>query len=100
MARSGIAAGRGKGFVTKQIKADRTKKFGRGKKTLVREVIREVAGFAPYERHMMELIKIGSASTLKRATKFAKARLGTQLRTKRKREELVAAVQNLRKLNK
>ena len=99
MARSGIAAGRGKGLVTNQIKAVRTKE-GRGKKTLVREVIREVAGFAPYERHMMELIKIGSASTLKRATKFAKNRLGTQLRAKRKREELVNAVQNLRKAHK
>jgi len=68
-----------------------------GKKTLVREVVREVAGFAPYEKHMMELIKIGSASTLKRAVKFAKARLGTQLRAKRKRDELVNAVQNLRR---
>ena len=96
MAASGIAAGRDSGFKTNKIKAVRAKK-GLGKKTLVREVIREVAGFAPYERHMMELIKIGSSSTLKRAVKFAKARLGTQLRAKRKRDELVNALQNLRR---
>ena len=95
MVKTGIAAGRDKGFVTTAIKAQRVKK-GKGKKTLVREVIRSVAGFAPYERHIMELIKIGSASSLKRAVKFAKARLGTQLRAKRKRDELVIAVQALR----
>ena len=93
--KSGIAAGRNKGFITSQIKAVRVKKTT--KKTLVREVIREVAGFAPYERHMMELIKIGTSGTLKRAVKLAKARLGTQLRAKRKRDELVQALQNLRR---
>jgi large subunit ribosomal protein L36e len=97
MAKTGISAGLNKGFVTSQIKADRSQKYGVGKKTLVREVIREVAGFAPYERHMMELIKIGTSGTLKRAVKFARARLGTQLRAKRKRDELVTALQNLRR---
>ncbi len=96
LAKTGIAAGLNKGFVTQKIQATRVKK-GLGKKTLVREVIREVAGFAPYERHMMELIKIGTSGTLKRAVKFAKARLGTQLRAKRKRDELVNALQNLRR---
>ena len=41
------------------------------------QVIREVAGFCPYERRMLELIKIGSAGTLKRALKLAKHRLGS-----------------------
>jgi large subunit ribosomal protein L36e len=36
----------------------------------------QVAGFAPYERRIIELIKIGSASSLKRALKFSKNRLG------------------------
>jgi large subunit ribosomal protein L36e len=97
MVRSGIAAGLNKGFVTKKIPAVRTKQTS--KKTLVREVVRSVAGFAPYERHIMELIKVGTASSMKRATKFAKARLGTQRRAKRKRDEMVAAVQQLRRKN-
>lgn len=54
----------------------------------IREVIREVCGFAPYERRVMELIKIGTSSTSKRALKLAKRRLGTHLRGKRKREEM------------
>lgn len=54
----------------------------------IREIVREVCGFAPYERRVMELLKIGTASTNKRALKLAKRRLGTHLRGKRKREEL------------
>jgi large subunit ribosomal protein L36e len=64
---------------------------------IVREVMKEVAGFAPYERRIIELIKIGTASTLKRSLKFAKARLGTHRRGKAKRDELVAAYQNMRR---
>jgi len=52
---------------------------------VVREIIREVAGFAPYERRTLELLKVGKD---KRARKFAKRRLGTMLRAKRKIEEL------------
>ena len=52
---------------------------------VVREIIREVTGFAPYERRTLELLKVGKD---KRARKFAKRRLGTMLRAKRKIEEL------------
>ncbi|CAG2114349.1 unnamed protein product [Medioppia subpectinata] len=51
----------------------------------VRDIVREVCGFAPYERRCMELLKI---SKDKRALKFLKRRLGTHLRAKRKRDEL------------
>ena len=51
----------------------------------VRDIIREVAGMAPYERRIVELLKIGKD---KRALKVAKRKLGTHLRGKRKREEL------------
>ena len=44
---------------------------------LVKEVIREVAGFSPYEKRTMELLKVGKE---KRALKLLKAKLGTQLR--------------------
>ncbi|WFD22578.1 ribosomal protein L36 [Malassezia equina] len=46
----------------------------------VRSVIREVAGFAPYERRAMELIR---NSKDKRARKFIKRRIGTIGRAKR-----------------
>jgi large subunit ribosomal protein L36e len=51
----------------------------------VRDLIREVVGFSPYERRIMELLK---NSKDKRARKLAKRRLGTMRRAKRKVEEL------------
>lgn len=51
----------------------------------IRDVVREVVGFAPYERRCIELLKV---SKDKRALKFCKKRLGTHIRGKRKREEM------------
>jgi len=48
-------------------------------------VAREVCGFAPYERKIQELLKNEKD---KRALRFAKKRLGTLGRAKRKREEM------------
>jgi large subunit ribosomal protein L36e len=55
----------------------------------VRSLIREVAGFAPYEKRVMELLK---NSKDKKARKMAKKRLGTLTRAKRKVEELSAVL--------
>jgi len=52
---------------------------------LVSEVIREVAGYAPYEKRIMELLK---NNLDKRALRAAKRKLGGHRRAKRKREEL------------
>ncbi|XP_003737729.1 60S ribosomal protein L36 [Galendromus occidentalis] len=60
----------------------------------IRELVREVTGFAPYERRAMELLKV---SKDKRALKFLKKRLGTHLRAKRKREELSNVLTQQRK---
>jgi large subunit ribosomal protein L36e len=51
----------------------------------VRDIVREVAGQAPYEKRVMELLKVGRD---KRALKVCKRKLGTHLRAKRKREEM------------
>nr|XP_020835174.1 60S ribosomal protein L36-like [Phascolarctos cinereus] len=51
----------------------------------VRDRIREVCGFAPYERRAMELSKVFKD---KRALKVIKKRVGTHILAKRKREEL------------
>jgi len=55
---------------------------------LIRGVIREVAGWAPYEKRLMEILKGGGANPQKRAWKFAKRRLGTHVRAKRKVSEM------------
>uniref|UniRef100_A0A8C6QHM4 Large ribosomal subunit protein eL36 n=1 Tax=Nannospalax galili TaxID=1026970 RepID=A0A8C6QHM4_NANGA len=60
----------------------------------VQDMIREVCGFAPYERCAMELLKV---SKDKRALKFIKKRVGTHIRAKRKREELGNMLAALRK---
>ncbi|KAH6573018.1 hypothetical protein BASA60_006289 [Batrachochytrium salamandrivorans] len=64
-----------------------------GKRTkFVRDLVREVVGFAPYEKRVMELLK---NSNDKRARKLAKKRLGTLRRAKRKVEDLSNSLQSL-----
>uniref|UniRef100_A0A7E4ZTR7 60S ribosomal protein L36 n=1 Tax=Panagrellus redivivus TaxID=6233 RepID=A0A7E4ZTR7_PANRE len=68
------------------------------KKTrVVREIVREVTGFAPYERRVMELLRI---SRDKKALKFIKQRIGQHIRAKRKRDEIQQIITNLRKHHK
>merc|ERR1719198_2608696 len=75
MVASGLAAGLNKGFITQKRTlakrpVSRKGKLGRRVK-FVREVVREVAGYAPYEKRIMELLKVGKD---KRALKVAKKR--------------------------
>ncbi|XP_019624344.1 PREDICTED: 60S ribosomal protein L36-like [Branchiostoma belcheri] len=72
---------RRKGKLTKHVK-------------FVRDLVREVTGFAPYERRTMELLKV---SKDKRALKFLKKRVGTLQRAKRKREEMQNVIAAQRK---
>ena len=62
----------------------------KGKQTnhnkFVRDLVREVTGFSPYERRAMELLRI---SKDKRCLKFLKKRIGNHIRAKRKREEVI-----------
>ncbi len=59
----------------------------------VRNLIREVAGFAPYEKRITELLKVGKD---KRALKVAKRKLGTHKRAKKKREEMSNVLRKMR----
>ncbi|KAJ2779499.1 ribosomal protein L36 [Coemansia javaensis] len=88
--KSGIATGYRSGHVTTrhELKARAASAKGNNKSkhnVFVRELIREVVGFAPYERRIMELLK---NSRDKRARKLGKKRLGTLRRSKRKVDEL------------
>eukprot|EP01116_Phalansterium_solitarium_P020345 TRINITY_DN597_c0_g1_i1.p1 TRINITY_DN597_c0_g1~~TRINITY_DN597_c0_g1_i1.p1 ORF type:complete len:132 (-),score=26.54 TRINITY_DN597_c0_g1_i1:93-437(-) len=93
-----LAVGLKKGHVVtkKDAKKDRPsrKKAVKGKRfILVKEVIREVAGYAPYERRVMELLRNGLE---KRAMRLARKKLGSHSRAKRKQSELSDAVRRLR----
>uniref|UniRef100_A0A8D3DVL0 Large ribosomal subunit protein eL36 n=6 Tax=Percomorphaceae TaxID=1489872 RepID=A0A8D3DVL0_SCOMX len=78
-----MAVGLNKGHpVTKNVTAPKhSRRRGRLTKhsKFVRDMIREVCGFAPYERRAMELLKV---SKDKRALKFIKKRIGTHIRAK------------------
>ncbi|XP_058282305.1 large ribosomal subunit protein eL36-like [Hylobates moloch] len=92
------AVGLNKGHeVTKNLSKPRhSRRRGRLTKhtKFVRDMIREVCGFAPYEQRAMELLKV---SKDKRALKFIKKRVGTHIRAKRKREELSNVLAAMRK---
>uniref|UniRef100_A0A0K0D0V4 60S ribosomal protein L36 n=1 Tax=Angiostrongylus cantonensis TaxID=6313 RepID=A0A0K0D0V4_ANGCA len=97
----GLAVGLNKGHkVTKiQRKQRQSRRIGAcsKKSKMVRELVREITGFAPYERRVLELLRI---SKDKRALKFLKKRVGTHLRAKKKREDLQGVIVAQRKHHK
>ncbi|KAK6794489.1 hypothetical protein RDI58_007942 [Solanum bulbocastanum] len=94
---TGLAVGLNKGhIVTKKELAPRpSDRKGKTSKRIhfVRNLIREVAGFAPYEKRITELLKVGKD---KRALKVAKRKLGTHKRAKKKREEMSSVLRKMR----
>ena len=79
-------------IVTKLAKPQRSN-FKPGKRTaLVRQVIGEIAGLAPYEKKLMELMQMGGSKDEKKALKLAKKRLGTHHRAMKKREYIQSLV--------
>jgi large subunit ribosomal protein L36e len=55
---------------------------------LIRKVIAEICGKAPYERKIIEMLKQKKANSNKKAYKLAKKSLGTHKRATKKRSEL------------
>merc|ERR1712083_1023160 len=74
--------------VTKRVLKPRpaSRKGTQGKRVkFVLGIIKEVAGLAPYEKRVCEMLKVGRD---KRALKFCKQKLSTHLRAKKKRKDM------------
>ena len=93
-----ICAGLDKGHKTTLNEVKKKPSNRKGKQTphnkFVRDLVREVTGFSPYEKRAMELLRI---SKDKRCLKFLKKRIGSHIRAKRKREEMSNVLQAMRK---
>ncbi|KAF8335059.1 ribosomal protein L36e [Cantharellus anzutake] len=86
MVRTNLIVGVNKGHATTPIpKKSKPARSRSERAKLVNSITREVCGFSPYERRVMELLRI---SKDKKAKKLAKKRLGTLARAKRKLDEL------------
>ncbi|KAG1752722.1 ribosomal protein L36e [Suillus paluster] len=98
MVRSNLRQGLNKGYPTTAIPKTSRPSHRKGiqstKNKFVRSVVREVSGFAPYERRVLELLRNAKD---KKARKLTKKRLGTLLRAKRKLEELGTIIQESRR---
>ncbi|XP_073009554.1 large ribosomal subunit protein eL36x-like [Typha latifolia] len=94
---TGIFVGLNKGHIVTKRELPPRPSSRKGKTSkrvhFVRNLIREVAGFAPYEKRITELLKVGKD---KRALKVAKRKLGTHKRAKKKREEMANVLRKLR----
>lgn len=93
--RSGIYVGPNHGHVVtlpaKQAWKSRpvTKKGRISKRAkMVREIVREVAGFSPFEKKIIEQLRTGLANVEKKCVKQARAKYGTHKRALAKRNEL------------
>ena len=95
--KTGLCKGMDKGKVVTKLDLKPKPSYRKGKLnkrvSFVREVIREVAGFSPYEKRTLELLKVGKD---KRALKLLKHKLGTHKRAKIKRENMAGELRKQR----
>ncbi|SGY18786.1 BQ5605_C014g07474 [Microbotryum silenes-dioicae] len=90
----GINKGHPTTIIAKAPKPSNRKGKQSNRQAFVKSIVREVAGFAPYERRVMELIR---NSKDKKARKLTKKRLGTLRRAKRKVDELTGVIAEQRR---
>merc|ERR1711967_219554 len=86
--KSGLAVGvdHGKALTKRSLKPKQS--YAKGKLQKRVKFVREVVGFAPFEKRCIELLKVGKE---KRALKVCKNKLGSHKRAKAKREEMAEA---------
>ena len=100
----GIAVGISKGHIVTKIEKPSWVKgtnrkliniiifSARKRVTVIRKVIAELVGRSPYEKKIIEILKLKQSNSNKKAYKVAKKRLGSHKRAIKKREELVELV--------
>ena len=104
MVKSGYFVGLNHGHVvTKPADPDHRKKNashrkGRSTKRVlaVRSVVNEIAGFNPYERKIIEMLRTGDATKEKKAVRMARRKLGQQKRARRKIDQWAQALKAMR----
>ena len=63
----------------------------------MRQIVAEIAGLAPYERKIIENLRIGDRLKEKKAVKMARKRLGSQRRALIKRDQMQSVIAQQRK---
>ena len=63
----------------------------------IRSLVSEIAGFSPYERKIIEMLRTGDAIKEKKAMKMARRKLGRQFRARRKIDNMQAVLKAQRK---
>merc|ERR1711998_51029 len=102
--KSGLFVGRNRGRIQKLPAKQLWKNRPVGRKgkvskraSFVRTIIRDVAGYSPLEKRLMELIKTQVASKEKKSVKILRKVIGTHKRACIKKEVLDQAIQVLKK---
>jgi len=90
--KTGLAAGMAKGHVVVKYSAKlktRSRSLKKNDKVhAARSIAREVCGLAPYEKRILDVLKVGAGNVEKRMYKMGKKRLGTHRRALKKRDEI------------
>merc|ERR1712085_31826 len=90
-----VGMDKGKPLTKRALPTKQVHKKGRIQKRV--KFVRDIVGYAPYEKRCMELLKVGKE---KRALKVCKAKLGSHKRAKSKREDMAESMRQARMADK
>ena len=91
MGKTGYFIGTDHGHISTPCKQDKRVKHRKNKGnrvSFVRNIVREVVGFAPYEKRLMDMLRADDSKRAKKALQIARKRLGTHKRALKKQSEL------------
>ena len=89
--KTNIAVGLARGHrLNKRKPVRKTRKKGKvgPKARKIVEICREVTGLSPYEKRILDVLKLGAGNVEKRMYKMSKKRLGSHKRAAKKRDEI------------
>ena len=100
MSSTGIAVGLEKGYNVNKLATKKRPKNSKGRAstrtTFVRNLVREVTGLSPYEKRLLDTLKLNLPGTDKKMYKMAKKRLGSHKRANSKREQIKQILSQMR----